>query len=103
RAGSRCARTPPPSGERTGAERGSCWGRPWRLTRPAGAAAVTAAIVLGRQHEDAFVRDLDRLDRNLVLAGVEVRPFPFGDPAGAEGPLGHRSVGPLLGDGPGEP
>src|SRR5581483_7488398 len=39
-----------------------------------------------------------RLDRNLVLRGVEVGPFPLADPAAREAPLGAAPVGALLRD-----
>ena len=43
---------------------------------------------------EAFVRDLDRLDGDLVRLRVQHRAFPLADPAVAERPAG--DVGPVV-------
>src|SRR5688572_8725825 len=50
-------------------------------TTPSSGAATSISDSL-----EAFVGDLDRLDRNLICLRVEGRAFPFADPAAAEVP-----------------
>src|SRR5258706_16176152 len=73
--------------------------------RTTGARASTGSfrgLLTGLGHDQAFMRDLHGLDGDLVLAGVEIRPFPLADPAAEERPLALGAVGPDLRDGAAE-
>src|SRR6185312_11744607 len=59
----------------------------WRRARPSPLLGLLAG-----QHHQAFMRDLDALDRDLVLARVEIRALPLAHPARREEPLGLGAV-----------